>query len=185
MRRCHRPSTGPLAMRRLLTALILVYLIAWAAGFVLACRAFGLGGAMLLSMIPSLPLVVAARLRRRWPAVRGREFALLTVLLVVALGGVAGVVRSWYDAGTHRDHAEDVMYEEFGRRLRGDPAFRHVVIEFSPRKHIYWVSGTVATRADLDRLGALAVRCGITRDRLDGPFAHSASLTVEGSKGDR
>ncbi len=43
------------------------------------------------------------------------------------------------------------MWAEFGVALRRDPAFKNVEIKKSLRKGIYWVSGIVATDADLDR----------------------------------
>jgi hypothetical protein len=70
------------------------------------------------------------------------------------------------------------VWTEFERLMRRDPAFRNVKINLTDRKHIYWASGTVSSAADLDRLRSLASRCGIER-RIDGPFEHSAGLTVK------
>src|SRR5271157_3121192 len=79
---------------RLFSAAIVAYLVVWAAGFVFVSRVFGLYGALALALVPILPLVIAVRLRRRWPSVRVREFASLAALLVVASGSVVGVVRN-------------------------------------------------------------------------------------------
>ncbi len=166
---------------RLFSLAILGYLVAWAAGFAFISRVFGLEGAMLLSLIPVFPLIVAIRLRRRWPAVRGTDLVRLFLLLAIASGAEVFVVRDWIDKGMDRQHAEDLMWAEFGVALRRDPAFKNVEIKKSLRKDIYWVSGTVDTEADLERLRSLATRCGISRRRLDGPFQHSVSLIVDGS----
>jgi hypothetical protein len=169
------------AWARLFSLAILAYLIAWAAGFAFVSRVFGLDDAMFLSLIPVFPLIVAIRLRRRWPAVRGTELILLLLLLTIASGGGVFVVRDWFDKGMDHRHAEDVQWAEFGVILRKDPAFKNVEIKKSLRKNIYWVDGVVATEADLDRLQSLATRCGISGRSLDGPFQSSVSLIVEGS----
>jgi hypothetical protein len=70
------------------------------------------------------------------------------------------------------------VWTEFERLMRRDPAFRNVKINLTDRNHIYWASGTVSSQADLDRLRSPASRSGIDR-RIDGPFEHSASLTVK------
>lgn len=149
-----------------------------AADFVFVGPVFGFVAASLLSlfMIPSL--VVTVRLYRRRLTVRRRELAYLAVLSCAALAAAVFVVHNWYDAGMDRRHAEDVRWAEFGRLVRHDPAFQNVWIRVTTRKQIYWVEGTVASKADLDRLKSLAADCGIARERLDGPYVHSTSLTV-------
>jgi hypothetical protein len=171
-------------MRRLMTVAPLVYLAISMAGCAFISNVFGLSGALALSLVLMPPLVVAVRLRRRWPGVRGRELAFLALLLAISCGGVAYVVRDWYETGMDRYHAEDERWAEFERLLRRDPALRDVRINLTDRYHIYWASGTVASEAELDRLKSLASRCGIDR-RLDGPYAHSVSLTVGSSNGTR
>ncbi len=166
------------ASARLLSLVILVGLIAWAGGFVFVFRVFGLGSAMLLSLVLAFPLIVAVRMRRRWPAVRGAEFVLLSILSAVASGGGAFVVWDWFDKGMDQDHAAYLKYAKLGRRLSMDPAFRHVEAHLAGRRGIYWVSGEVASKADLDRLIALARQCGITGP-IDGPYAQSVSVTVQ------
>jgi hypothetical protein len=162
---------------KLFSLAILVYLLIWAAGFVFVSRVFGIGNTTILFLIPALPFVVGLRMRRRWPAVRTREFAFLTLLLIVASGGVIGVVKNWYENGMDRYHADDVKWAEFGRALRKDTTFQDLAIHLT-RKHGYWVSGTVASEADLGRLNSLAIRCGITPP-LDGPFVSSVSVTIK------
>jgi len=114
--------------------------------------------------------------------VHGREFAFLAVAFCVASGGIVLVVRDWYAKGMDERHAEDVKWAEFERLVRRDAAFQDVKINLTRRKHIYWASGTVASEADLDRLKSLASRCGIERN-IDGPFAHSVSVTVRAPPG--
>ena len=162
---------------KLFSLAMIVYIIMWAAGFVFVAQVFGIGGTTILSLIPALPFVVGLKMRRRWPAVRRREFAFLALLLIVATGGVIGVVGKWYETGMDRYHADDVKWAEFGRALRKDAAFQDFEIHLS-RKHGYWVSGTVASEADIGRLNSLAIRCGITPP-LDGPFVSSVSITVK------
>ncbi len=103
----------------------------------LVSRDFGFISAAVLSLLLALPLVVAARLRGRWPAVRGRELLFLAILFCVATGGGAFVVRAWYADALDRDHAEDMRWAEFERRLRRDPAFRHGEVHESKRKNIH------------------------------------------------
>jgi hypothetical protein len=161
---------------KLFSLAILVYLLIWAVGFVFVSRVFGIGITTLLFLIPVLPLVDGLRMRRRWPVVRAREFAFLALLLIVASGCVIGVVKNWYETGMDRRHAEDVKWAEFGRALRQDTAFQDLEIH-SSRKHTYWVSGTVASEADVRRLNWLAIGCGITPP-LDGPFVSDVSITI-------
>jgi len=148
-------------------------------GFAVVCRDFGFQSAAVISLLLGLPLLAAVRVRRQWPAVRGREVAFLAVLLSVAAGGGAFVARAWYADGLDRDHAQDVKWAEFERRVGRDPAFRSVEIHKSERKNIHWASGTVGSAADLARLRYVAAECGI-EGRIDGPYAYSVSLTVRG-----
>jgi hypothetical protein len=158
---------------------ILACLALFVAGFVYVSFVFGLPSALILSLLLAPPLGIGIRFRRRWPAVSSRELTFLTIVLCVALGGVAFVTWDWYDTGMDRFHAEDVKWAEFERLIRQDSAFRDVSINVS-RKNTYWASGTVASKADLDRLASLASQCGI-KQRLNGPFVHSVSLTVRTS----
>ena len=166
------------ASARLFSLTMIVYLLAWAAGFAFVDRVFGLGYAMVLSLITAFPLFVGARMRHRWPTVRARELALLAFLMIFAAGSSIGVVQNWYATGMDRRHAEDLQFAEFGRALSKDPLFRDIKIHLTDGKNIHWVSGTVASKADLDRLNALANRCGIS-GRLDGPSAYSVSIEIE------
>jgi hypothetical protein len=155
----------------------LACLAPFAAASVFVSRVFGLSNALAVSLLLIPPLVIAVRLRRRWPAVRGRELAFLAILLCVSSAGTVFVVWDWYATGMDRYHAEDVKWTEFEQLIRRDAALRDVRVNLTRRKHIYWASGTVASEADLDRLKSLASQCGIG-GQLDGPFAHSVSLTV-------
>jgi hypothetical protein len=159
-----------------IAVLTLACLAPFAAGFVFVSRVFGLSNALGVSLLLVPPLVTAVRLCLRWPAVRGRELAFLAILLCVASGGTVLVVWDWYAGSMDRYHAEDVKWSEFERLIRRDPALRDVRVNLTGRKHIYGASGTVASEADLNGLKSLASRCGIGR-QLDGPFAHSVSLT--------
>jgi hypothetical protein len=107
-----------------------------------------------------------------------REFAFLTLLLIVAAGGVVGVVRNWYETGMDDRHTEDLKWAKFGQALRKDPSFREVEIQTTEPKHIYWVRGTVTSEADLIRLNSLAIENGIT-GRLDGPFVSDVSISIK------
>jgi hypothetical protein len=161
------------------TIILMVYFLVCGVGFAFVARVFGLEGAMVLSLIPALPLVVAVRMRCRWDTVKNKEFAFLAVLLIVAIGGVIGVVRNWYETGMDHRHAEDVKYAEFGRELLRDPSFRDLKIN-AGLKNVHWVSGTVASEADLARLYSLAARHGIADRRLDGPYQYRVTIKIAG-----
>ena len=166
--------------RRLFTIGIAAYLLAWIGVTWHLVQVFWYSPVMWLAVVESFPLIAAFRMRRRWPAVKPSEIVYPIVLISVASGGAYAAVSNWYGYEMHRDHAEDLQYAELERLMREDPAFRHVEIRLSDRKHIYWLEGTVPTDADLKRLYGLAARCRITDRRLDGPFVHSVSLKVMG-----
>jgi hypothetical protein len=176
-------SPGVKTRRMVIVVVTFACLAPAAAGFVLVSRTFGLSNALAVSLLLIPPLVIAVRLCLRWPDVRGRELAFLAILFSVASGGTLFVVWDSYATGMDRYHAEDVKWTEFERLIRRDPALRDVRVNMTGWKHVYWASGTVASEADLDRLKSLASRCGIGR-RLDGPFAHSVSLTVRTQVGE-
>lgn len=174
------------ARRMLIASAVLLGLVLFVVGFVSVSSAFGPRAAAGLSLFLLPALVVAVRLHRRWPAVRGREIAYSAVLFIAGMGAIVFVVHDWYDNGMDYRHAEDVQWSEFDRLMREDPAFQNVHITLTNRKHIYYVEGTVPSEADLDRLKSLALSCGIKREPLDGPFTNSISLTVEATgRGDR
>ena len=143
-------TTSALVGRKVLTLIIAAYLMAWGSGFIFVSREFGFVSAGELSLLAGLPLLLAARMRVRWPVVRGREFAFLLVLVTIVSGAVIGVVRNRYDVGMDRYHAEDLEYAAFSRTLRKDPAFLGVQLRVSP-KHIFWIEGAVDSDADLAR----------------------------------
>lgn len=140
-------------------------------GFVLVLRAFGLPDALRLSLLLTLPLVVAVRLGRRWPAEWTRDLAYLAILLCLVLAVVVLAIR---DVA----HREGVKWAKFEGLIRQDPAFRNVRIRVTDLKDIHWAEGTVTSEEDLARLRLLASRCGINQ-RLDGPYQYSVSLTVD------
>lgn len=162
--------------RRTLGVAVLASLALLVGGFAFVSREFGSRNAAALTPLLALPLAIAARLCRR-PAVFGRGLVFFAVLFCGASTGVVLVVRAWYADALDRDHAEDVKWDAFERRVRTDPAFRDVQVNKSERKSIHWASGTVASESDLSRLRSLAAECGI-EGRLDGPYAHSVSLTA-------
>jgi hypothetical protein len=168
------PST---AQRRALGVAVFASLALLVGGFAFVAQEFGVRSAATLSLLLALPLVIAVHLCRRWPAGRSRELAYLAILFGVASVGGTFVVRVWYADGLDGDHAKDVQWTAFERRLRRDPAFRDVQVHKSERKNIHWASGTVESQADLARLRSLAAECGIDGP-LDGPYAQSVSLTV-------
>ncbi len=163
---------------KLFSIAILVYLLILATGFICVSRVFGIVPTTILFLIPALPLAVGMKMRRRWPAVRMREFAFLTLLLIVAAGGVVGVVQNWYETGMDNRHTEDLMWAKFDQALRKDTSFREIKIQTTEPKHIYWVSGTVTSEADLSRLNSLAIENGITPP-LDGPLVSDVSIRVK------
>jgi hypothetical protein len=118
---------------------------------------FGPGFAIGLSLILLLPLGVAIRMRRRWPAVRKTEFVFLFALLVFAIGGTTGGICRWYEVGMDHRYTEELQWARLGRSMKKDPAFQCLEIHVSP-KHTYWVSGTVASADDLECLNSLALK---------------------------
>jgi hypothetical protein len=155
-------SRGSRTAANLFSLALGVYFGAWVALIVFATRTFG-GHGSALSLIALAPLVVGVRLRYRWPLVRPRELVFLLVLVVVVSGSTPLVVWRWYDSCLDLQHAEAVKWAEFQSRVRQDPAFRDIVIHW-PHAHYkstYWMDGTVASKADRDRLRALAIQCGV------------------------
>lgn len=163
----------PIAIRLALIA----YAILLVCGFIFLSRHFGYLSPIFALFILALPLAVAVRLCRRWPAIRLRELALLACLFLAAAGAGVFMVQSWYAAGFDRDHAEDMRWAEFERRMRLDPAFRDVTVHESVRKNVHWVSGVLDSESDLARLKAMAIECGIEQG-LEGPFQENKSLSV-------
>jgi hypothetical protein len=148
-------------------------------GFAFVSRDFGFVAATVLSLILAAPLVVAARLwLRRTPIVDGREFALFMVLFFAASAACTFLIWSWYDSGLDDRYLEDVQWSRFENEFRRDPAFQYLTTEWN-KKSRYYLVGKVASETDLDRLRMLAEKHQV-RWPLDGPWAHSKSLTVLG-----
>jgi len=154
---------------------IVAYTVAWIGALVFASRVFGIGGAIGLSLILVIPFLVAVRMRRRWPAVRGREYAFLLVLLCFVFGGSAFTVWRWYDSCMDLQHARDVRFEELARVAHAEPAFRDVEFSFTSYKGRYVIRGTVASQADLERFLALC-------DRYDFRFYAKDVAAVSGNQ---
>jgi hypothetical protein len=87
---------------------IAAYVVAWVGVFVFMFRVFGMGGAIVLSLVLAYPLFVAVRMHLRWPTVRGREFAFLLLLLAIVIGGSGGVIWRCYDQCIDLQHAQDL-----------------------------------------------------------------------------
>lgn len=170
------------AQRAALSMSVFASAILLVVGGAFVSREFGFRGAAMLSLLPVLPLVVAVRLRRRWPAVPGRELTFLLILFCAAAGGSAFVVRAWYAAGLDRRHADDVRWTEFERRMRRDSAFQDIQVHKPERKNIHWASGAVDSEADLAGLHSLAAECGIERKRLDKTYVNGLRQSVRGGR---
>jgi hypothetical protein len=145
------------ATRIVFSLVLLAYVLLWLAGFAFVSGVFGLVPAIGVSLILLFPFIAGVRMRSNWQSLRGREFVFLFTLSIFVFGAVGGVVWNWYATGMDRRHSEDVECAEFGRLLRKDPAFRNVKL-FVSGKHIFWIRGTVASKADLDRLRSLAAQ---------------------------
>ncbi len=159
-----------------LNALVFASVALLVGGFVLINRDFGIEGASVLSIMLALPLFVAIRLRRRSFAVQQQEVSFFLVLFCAAAGGSAFTVHTWYSNGVHHRHLEDVQWYQFESEFRRDPAFQSLNTEWN-KKTRYYLVGEVSADDDLERLRLLALKHQV-RWPLDGPFAHSKSVTV-------
>jgi ABC-type uncharacterized transport system permease subunit len=112
-------TISTLTFRRTVTIGTVVYFMALVAGFVFVTQIFGAISAIKLSIIPILPIIVAVRVRRRWPSVRGREIAFFFALILIVTGSSIGVVWNWFYTGMDRLHAEDLEYA----------AIKHIIIK--------------------------------------------------------
>jgi hypothetical protein len=112
--------------------------------------------------------------------------------MILLLGRTVGVVQSWYAKGLHHHPGEwkftqppseeDKSWTELKQELKKDRSFRNLKVNLTTNKHIYWVSGDVASESDYDRLIVLSAKCGIKGRNLDGPYAHSISISYPGSE---
>ena len=157
-----KDARGSRTVANLFSLALGVYFGVWLALFVFATRTFGSQGSA-LALIALVPFAVGVRLRFRWPLVRPRELVFLLVLVVFVSGSTPRVVSRCYDLCLDLRHTQAVQWAEFQSRVRQDPAFRDIVIHW-PHAHYkstYWMDGTVASKADHDRLRALAIQCGV------------------------
>ena len=176
------PKLGPFASSRSgrwFSVVIGVLVLGWIVGFRWIGQVFGWDLALLLFLTPALPIGIAIRLRLRCPAVLARELVMMTVIGVVAVGAVAYVVQNWYGHGFHHDHAEDMRYAYLESLMRRDSAFRDVRLLPRLKKGCPGLVGRVASRADLDRLAALALQSGIKVTDRDRPFRDEVDLPGE------
>jgi len=132
-----------------------VYAVVWLCVFIFASQVFGMGPAAGLSLVLAFPLLVAVRMLLRWSAARGRDFALLLVLLAFVFGGGVYTVWYWYDVGMDSEHASDVRFAELTRIAHEDPAFQNVEFSIADYKGRYVITGRVASRADFERFQTL------------------------------
>ena len=139
--------------RNFFSLAIIIYLILFEAVFVFVSHVFGFGCAILLSLIPLFPLIIAIRMRKRWLILKGRDFIYLSILLIITFCAVPGLIWKWYDLGMDHFYAEHLERVKFVYLLHKDPSFRNLILV--ERKGC-WLEGTVSTEADLDRLKSLA-----------------------------
>jgi hypothetical protein len=71
---------------------------------------------------------------------------------------------------------EELCWVRFEQVARRDPAFKF--LKFRYFRGVHWIEGTLKDEVELDQLIALARTCDITRERLDGPYKHSISITI-------
>jgi hypothetical protein len=159
-------ANAPSTRRNIFSLAIIMYLIIFAAVFLFVSNVFGPGEAILLSLIPLFPLIVAIRMRTRWLSLKYRETVYLGILLIITFCAVPGLIWYWYDLGMDRFYAEHLERARFVDLLHKDPAFRNLVLV--ERKGC-WLEGEVPTAADLVRLQALVDnngRMGCERVRI-------------------
>ena len=140
---------------------IAVYALAWAGVLVFLHRVFGMDvAAIILSLVLIVPLVVAVRMRCRWPEVRKHEFVFLLLLLVIVGVGSCGAIWRLYADGMHHRHITDIRFDELTHIAHSDTAFRHVEFVTTIYKQRYQLRGTVASQADLEHLQSLCEQYG-------------------------
>lgn len=171
---------------RLFSLAIVVYVVAWAVGFLFVAKDFGLQGAIALSSLPMILLLVSFRMRLRWDRVNAFDFFPLGFIALFVGFGVWTLIQSWYSAGYHLrpegwvlyhpPSQEDLDWKAFGLAFAKDPAFRGLNMQHF--RGVYWLSGSLKNEAELDRLLELAKLHGIKDRRLDGPYGHSISITI-------
>jgi hypothetical protein len=144
---------------------IAAYAIASLGVLIFVYQVFGMYGVGGLSWILILPFLVAIEICRRWPQVRGREFAYRLVLIIVAFAGSALMIRNWHGQCVDLHHAHDVSFEKLSRIVSENPAYRNIKLARVPFKAfnpIYQIQGTVASQTDLERFPSLCDAYGFS-----------------------
>jgi hypothetical protein len=144
----------------------------YAAGWIGVCifvqQAFGLDiPALLLFLVLTIPLIVAMRMRRRWPVLSGREYAYLLSLIILVLLGCVFVIQNWYVQGIDLQHAQDLKFDELMQNAKEDPQYLHVEFSITNHKGRYIISGSVASQTDLKHLQAMCKQYGFQRYLTD------------------
>jgi hypothetical protein len=150
---------------------IIIYLIVFGALFVFVSHVFGLGAAILLSLMPLFPLIIAIRMGKKWLTLKGREFVYLGILLIITFCAVPGLIWSWYDSGLDYMYAAHLERMKFVDLLHKDPAFRNLQLV---EKRGCWLEGTVPTEADLVRLKSILDQNHKIGDSIDCQFVTSS-----------
>lgn len=178
---------------RLLSVVILVYVIGWGAEFIFISREFGFKNAIGISFLLLIPFLLIISMRRRWKLLGVGDWGLLFVVVAVAAFGTKTFQDRWYESGWHYRHGkwtffpapsqESLNWSEFKEEFHKDPSFKNLRVH-RPKgsKDDYWLEGTLESEADLVRLIALAKKCRINRDRLDGPYYKSISILIPGTE---
>ena len=177
----------------LFSAAIIAYVIGWVAEFVFITRVFGLNNSIALSFISVLPFIYSVYMRSRWKSLRAGDWRLLLLVSTVSTVATSGFVNRWYESGWHYrpgtwtfntpPSQKDLTWNEFKKELRKDPTFKNITPYDS--RGVYWLEGSLKSEADLDRMITLAKKCEINRERLDGPYQHSISITIPGTNRSR
>ena len=158
------PAQRSMAQKAFLLGIV-AYAVAWIGVLVFAYRVFGMFGVVGLFWILVLPFVIAIRICRRWPEVRGREFAFLLVLIAFVFAGGVFTIRGWYDKCVDLHHAQDVKFEELSRVVSENPTYCNIKLARVPFKTfspIYQIQGTVASQTDLEHFRSLCDGHGLS-----------------------
>ena len=185
-------SSTPLAAR-LFSAAIAFYAMLCIAEFVFITREFGFKNAIALSILSLLPILLGVYMRVRWKSVKASDWGALALLLIAMTVASIAFVDRWYKSGWHYrpgtwtfltpQSEDDRNWDAFVREMRRESAFGQ--LKSYRWKGVNWLEGTIQSLADLDRLTALARKCGIEDGRLDGPYQHSISITIPGTTRDK
>jgi len=142
---------------------IAAYAIAWIVVFVFLYRVFGIDTAsIILLLIIAFPLFVALRMQHRWLRLRIRDFAFLSVLLVIIVSGSGGAIWRLYSDGIHNQHVADIRFGKLANAAHSNMAFRNVDFSITRFKGRYIIQGEVASQSDLEHLEALCDKYGFS-----------------------